>query len=218
MGVGIGNVSDLTRTNESTGVNVVTVWFDYSCPHCHLGLQRLEALAGDLHFAIDRRPYLLRPDAPISAVYGQGRSQESKSPRRNSAGSPILALPDDDPGVEPFSSRSLSTVLAHEATACAKDQGKEQEFYCEVAREYWERGSDLGSIDTLRSAAIKAQVDGAAMWTRLESSHYRQWVMEEHWAAVHRGVTGIPSYLVSGKLCSGDMSLEDLRRVIVEGS
>jgi len=47
---------------------LVTVWFDYTCPHCHIGLGRLDALSGEMALTVDRRPYLLRPDAPLNTV------------------------------------------------------------------------------------------------------------------------------------------------------
>ena len=42
---------------------VVTVWFDYACPHSYLGLRQLEELASTLGFDIDRRPFLVRSDS-----------------------------------------------------------------------------------------------------------------------------------------------------------
>ena len=185
---------------------VVTVWFDYTCPHSHIGLRRLETLSGELAFTIDRRPYLLRPGAPII----RGPDQR-----------PPLALPGENsgekPGAEPFSSRSLSTVLVHEATAFAREQGRDGEFYLEVAGEYWERGADLGCVYTLRRFATKVGLNWDAMWPKLESSHYRPWVMEEHRAAVERGVQGVPSYLIGENMYTGDAALGVLRMAI-EGS
>ena len=210
-------ILDSLGTPKLSGEVVVTVWFDYTCPHCHIGLRRLDALSGELALTIDRRPYLLRPDAPIPGFLGQDRRAESQSPARDFPGRRApLALPGDKPGIEPASNRSLSTVLAHEATACAREQGREREFYLEAAREYWEMGADLGSIYTLRSSAIKAELDWGAMWHRLSSSHYRSWVINEHRAAVERGVKGAPSYFIGGKIRAGNIGLEDLRRAIEE--
>ena len=193
----------------------VTVWFDYTCPHCHIGLLRLGTLSGELAFTIDRRPYLLRPDAPLIGVLGRNRQAETQSLARDFSGRrPLLALPGDKPQAEPPSSRSLSTVLVHEATACAREQGRDWEFYLEAAREYWERGVDLGSVYTLRRLAIKAGLDWGAMWPKLESSHYRPWVMEEHRAALDRGVKAVPSYLIGGNMYTGDVGLEGMRRAI----
>ena len=194
---------------------VVTFWFDYTCPHSHLGLLRLETLSKELAFTIDRRPYLLRPDAPMTGFLGRSHQGEAQPPARNSsARHPLIALPQEKPGLEPFSSRSLSTVLVHEATACARELGREREFYLAVAMEYWERGADLESIYTLRRLAIKAKLDWRLMWLKLESGHYRSWVMEEHRAAVDRGVKGVPSYLIGEQLYAGDVSLEELRSAI----
>ena len=95
-----------------------------------------------------------------------------------------------------------------------REPGREREFYMDVAMEYWERGADLESIYTLRRLAIKAQLDWRPMWLKLESGHYRSWVMEEHRAAVDRGVKGVPSYLIGEQLYAGDVSLEELRSAI----
>jgi len=198
-----------------SGDVVVTVWFDYTCPHCHIGLRRLDALSRELAFTIDRRPYLLRPDASIKGFLGRDHMAESQSPTRDfpQRRTP-LARPGEKPGMDPFSSRSLSTVLVHEATACAREQGRDGEFYLEAAGEYWERGADLGSIYTLRRSAVNAALDWEAMWSKLESSHYRPWVMDEYRAAVERGVKGVPSYLIGGKIRTGDVGPEDLRRAV----
>ena len=194
---------------------VVTVWFDYTCPHCHVGLQRLDTLSGELALTIDRRPYLLRPDSPISGVLGQDRQVEGRSPPRDFPGQrQPLWLPGENHGVEPASNRSLSTVLVHEATAYANEQGRGWEFYLEVSKEYWERGADLGSVYTLRRFAIKAGLDWGDMWPKLESSHYRPWVMDGHRAAVERGVEGVPSYLIRGRLYTSDVGLEGLRKAL----
>jgi len=198
-----------------SGEVVVTTWFDYTCPHSHLGLQRLDTLSEELAFTIDRRPYLLRPDAPITGFLGQSHQAESQpSTWGLSVRRPLISLPEEKPGLEPFSSRSLSTVLVHEATACARELGREREFYLAVAMEYWERGADLESIYTLRMSAIKAKLDWRLMWLKLESGHYRAWVMEEHRAAVDRGVKGVPSYLIGEQLLAGDVSQGELRSAL----
>ena len=67
---------------------------------------------------------------------------------------------------------------------------------------------------TLRRFAVKAGLDWGAMWPKLESGHYRTWVMDEHRAAIERGVKGVPCYLIGGELYAGDVGLEELRRAI----
>ena len=55
------------------------------------------------------------------------------------------------------------------------------------------------------------------MWPKLESGHSRPWVLEEHRAAVEPGVKGVPSYLIGGKMYTGDVGIDALRAA-VEGS
>lgn len=198
------------------GEAVVTIWFDYTCPHCYFGMQRLDTLSGELAFTISRRPYLLRPDAPITGFLGQGRRAVANPVAWGTPGwHPIMGPVQEIPRPDPFSSRSLSTVLVHEATACARELGREREFYQAAAMEYWERGADLGSIYTLRRLASKAQLDWELMWPKLESGQYRSRVIEEHRRAVQQGVKGVPSYLIGGQIYAGDASLEELRSMIL---
>ena len=202
-------------TIDFSGGPVVTVWFDYPCPHCHIGLQRLDVLSQELAFTIDRRPYLLRPNAPLNDVLDRTRQADATLPAHDSDSlRPPLKSPGDNAGPEPFSSRSLSTVLVHEVTACAREQGKDRDFYLEAAGEYWRRCTDLGNIFTLRRSAITAGLDWGDVWPKLESGYYRPWVMAEHWAAVDRGVPGVPSYLIGGRMLTGDIGLDELRSAI----
>ena len=94
----------------------VTVWFDYACPHSYHGLRRLEELASEIGFEIDRRPFLVRT-APVEAgpVPSDPRNA-ANDPRRQP-----LYQPGHGSGTEPASNRSVSTLAIHAATACAKE-------------------------------------------------------------------------------------------------
>lgn len=197
-----------------SGNILVTVWFDYTCPHSHVGLGRLDTLSEELPLTIDRRPYLLRPDAPLNSVFVRDRLVEQPLSQEITGHRPPLKPPGFQSGAEPFSSRTLSTVLVHEATAFARDQCRDGEFYREVAGEYWTRGVDLGSIYTLRKSATRAGLDWDATWVKLESGHYRSWVMDEHQAAVDLGIKAAPSYLIDGAMYTG-VGLAELRKVLV---
>ena len=40
----------------------ITVWSDYVCPWCYVGLTEVEKLRDQWDFAIEWKPYLLRPE------------------------------------------------------------------------------------------------------------------------------------------------------------
>ena len=106
---------------------------------------------------------------------------------------------------------SPNTMLAHEATAYAKEKGLDGEFHHAVAGTYWETGADLGSLEILQGIARSCGLDWAELSPLLESRRYRDAVLREFEAAKARGVAGTPTYLIGAELLGGDVSLEDLR-------
>ncbi|MBU17860.1 MAG: hypothetical protein CL725_09180, partial [Chloroflexi bacterium] len=61
---------------------LVTVWFDYACPHSYHGLSQLEELASVLGFEIDRRPFLVRADSLEISERPSGPSDMADGSRR----------------------------------------------------------------------------------------------------------------------------------------
>ena len=109
---------------------------------------------------------------------------------------------------------SPDTKLAHEATAFAKEQGKDSEFHHILAKAYWTAGVDMADAEVLRDAAQQSGLDWNDLSPKLDSRQYLPGVMEEHEAAKTRGVGGTPSYFIAGQLPGGDVSLEDLAAAI----
>ena len=113
---------------------------------------------------------------------------------------------------------SPDTRLAHEATAFAKEQGKDDEFHHVAAKGYWEQGIDLGNKDVLREVGEQSGINWAQLGPVLESGHYSQSVMDEYAAAKERGVGGTPTYMIGGEILGGDISLEDLQAAVDRAS
>ena len=105
---------------------------------------------------------------------------------------------------------SPNTMLVHEATVYAREQGLDDEFHHAAAGGYWTKGIDLSDKAVLQELAGKAGLDWNELSPRLDSRQYRQQVLEEYQDARDQGVTGTPTYLIDGELLPGDVSLEDL--------
>jgi predicted DsbA family dithiol-disulfide isomerase len=192
--------------------DVVTVWFDYACPHSYIRLRQLEESASDLGFEIDRRPFLVRSDSfeltnDVSVSTGEELSGD-KSRR-----SPLY-LPGRSLGTEPASNRSVSTLVVHAATAYAKEQGKDSDFFWAASREHWELGTDLGNLYTLRRLTVSIGLDWEEMWPGLESGRYHRLVLAQHDEALAAGVVRTPSFRVGGRLHSGPNNPEELRAAV----
>lgn len=187
---------------------VVTVWFDYACPHSYHGLRQLEELASALGVAIDRRPFLVRADSLENAPVRSQPGVVADGPRRP------LYQPGHGTVTEPASNRSVNTLAVHAATAYAKERGLDSQFYWAASKEYWESGTDLGNLYTIRRLAMSTGLDWGELWPKLESGRYHNLVLAQHEAALMAGVTRTPSFQIGGRLHSGSMSLEDLAAAV----
>lgn len=191
---------------------MVTVWFDYACPHSYIGLKQLEETASNVGFDIDRRPFLVRSDSrqftdDISA------SEDSEESGDDSRRSPLY-LPGKSLGTEPASNRSVSTLAVQAATAYAKERGRDGDFFWVASKEHWELGTDLGNLYTLRRLAVSIDLEWGEMWPELRSGRYHNLVLAQHEEALEAGVVQTPSFRVGGRLHSGPISPEDLRAAV----
>ena len=188
---------------------IVIVWFDYACPHSYIGLKRLEQSATEIGFEIDRLPFLLR----YGSIERPSVQHETEIPADLSRRRPLYK-PGEGPGTEPASNRSVSTLAIHAATAYAKEMGLDCDFFWASSKEYWEQGTDLANLYTLRRLAISIGLDWRTMWPKLESGEYHELVVDQHEAAVEAGVTRTPSFLIAGRLHSGPISPGELERAV----
>ena len=186
----------------------INMWFDYTCPHSHSGLALTKDLSQQLGCVINYLPYLLRPFAPIPDFGPSNPSNITQIPMGQPLKSGTETL------VEPFSNRTLSTVLVHEATAFATTQMRFFEFYEAISREYWDYGADIGSLYLIRKATLQAGLSWESMWETLSRSSFRNWVLEQHEQAIIQGVKTIPAYLIGSNLWQGTLTRFDLESAI----
>ena len=188
---------------------MVTVWFDYACPHSYHGLRKLEESVLAIGFEIDRRPFLMRADSLEIGEGPSGPADVADGSRRQP-----LYRPGHGTVTEPASNRSASTLAVHAATAYAKERGLDGQFYWAASTEYWEQGTGLGTRYTLRRLSVAAGLDWGEMWPDLESGRYHNLVLAQHEAALVAGVTRTPSFMVGGRLHTGPIGAEELGAAI----
>ncbi len=112
------------------------------------------------------------------------------------------------PSFTPFTMPSL------EATEYAREVGKDETFFGQTMRAYWEEGVNLGDVDVLESLAKGADLNWDELKPRLESGHYREQVMAQHREAVSLGIQGIPAFLIGNLLFTGAQPYEVFKKVI----
>ncbi|NQW23340.1 MAG: DsbA family protein [SAR202 cluster bacterium] len=174
----------------------------------------LEELASTVDFEIDRRPFLLRPDAVEDGIGSMDSSMDSQERESNGRRPPLYRPGEGLSDTEPASNRALSTLLVHAATAYAKESGLDGQFYRSAAKEYWEQGTDLGLLYTIRRITVLAGLDWGDLWPKLQSGSYHNLVLAQHAEAKAAGVTQTPSFQVNGRLHSGAITKDELRAAV----
>ena len=167
-------------------------------------------MAKETSFQVDRKPFLLRPERPPEGEERRlfdGETQAELNP----------AMQERAKGVGLVMRRpqwSPNTIRAHEATAYAKDKGKDGEFHHLAAQAYWKSGADINDLDVLKGIVEAAGMDWTDLGPRIESGEYRETVLREYEAAKEKGVGGTPTYLIGGELHGGDVGIDELREAI----
>jgi len=64
-----------------------------------------------------------------------------------------------------------------------------------VFRAFFERGENIGRIDTLRQLASELSLDSHALRTALENKKFREAVLTDERAAQNLGVRAVPSFV-----------------------
>ncbi len=173
----------------------ITVWSDYVCPWCYIGLGELETVSKDYALKIDWRPYMLRPDAPEEGWELPERFRKSHEDPNNPLyqRAKALGLPLKPRTQVPNSRR------AHECTEYARGAGKEQAFHHAVIERYWSHADDIHDWAVLESAARTAGIDPTAMRAEVEAGKWKAAVEESVAAAHELGVNAVPTFILGNK-------------------
>ena len=171
---------------------VITVWSDYVCPWCYVGLTEVEKLRQQWDFSIDWRPFLLRPETPDEGwplpEHIRQRIADPNNPltlRAKSMGLTII-----------HREHVPSSRRAHEATEYARSKGKIDAFHHGVLERYWSKQQDLHDWAVLKSAALEAGLDGDEMQRQVDAGQWKATMLEGIEAGTQLGVSAVPTFIV----------------------
>jgi len=204
----------------------IAIVSDIVCPWCFIGKARLEAALAQ-HELTDRvaitwLPYELNPDMPpegmdrteyLDRKFGPGKRREIEL-RLSEAGL--------ESGVT-FNwarvTKSVNTRMAHMLVAAASTVQRGGEMKAALFRAYFQDGRDIGDPETLVAIAVELGFEETAARDELANGELRETVigLEEHASKV--GVTGVPFFIIDGKLAvsgaqTGDVWAQVFRQVM----
>ena len=208
----------------------IAIVSDLACPWCFIGKARLER-ALESHglterVAITWLPYELNPDMPaegmdrtayLDAKFGAGKRKEIEI--RLSEAALESGVTFNWAGV----TKSVNTRMAHMLVAAASTVQRGGDMKAALFKAYWQDGRDIGDIETLVEIAVEQGFDEQAARDELANGELRETVigLEDHARQV--GVTGVPFFIIDGKLAvsgaqTGDVWAQVFKQVMQDAA
>ena len=180
---------------------------DIACPWCFIGRARLETALERYglteRFAITWLPYELNPEMPAEGMDRNEYLESKFGPGKRKEIEIRLSEAALESGVT-FNwakvTRSVNTRMAHMLVAAASTVQRGGDMTAALFKAYWQDGRDIGDIETLIQIAVEQGFDEQAARDELANDELRETVvgLEDHARKV--GVTGVPFFIVDGKL------------------
>ncbi len=201
---------------------VVEVVFDFVCPWCYLGVQRLLRLLDrrrDLDVTLSWRPFLLNPDMPRG---GMARADylirkfgaEDRARRLYTS---IAELAAAEGIVFNFSAigRTPSSVDAHRLVREATKEGLADVLVRRIFAAHFVQGLDIGSHAVLAGLVADLGMNETAVASFLAEGTGIELVHAENLHAHKLGINGVPCFLIDGEhAIAGAQETEILERLL----
>lgn len=200
----------------------IEVVFDFVCPWCYLGVQRLAFLLArrqDLSVELIWRPFLLNPDMPRAGMAHTDYmirkfGAEDRARRLYHSISEIGAA---EGVVFNFADikRTPNSVDAHRLIRHAARFGAADQLVEAIFRAHFIDGQDIGSAATLAGLAAAQGLKADAVEAFLATNEGTEHVHAENLHAHRLGINGVPCFLVDGEhAIAGAQESEVLERLM----
>ncbi len=202
----------------------VDVWSDVVCPWCAVGLANLDvALEGFAHAGeveVVLHSFQLDPGArtqtPEEHIAGIARKYGTSVGAVKARQAHIIGL-GAERGIDFRFDKAWggNTFDAHRLLHLALDRGVQRELKARLFRSTFTDGDPVGDHDTLRKAAADVGLDPQEVDDVLAGDGYAREVLADIATAHQLDVTGVPFFLVDGRLAlSGAQPPELLGKVL----
>jgi predicted DsbA family dithiol-disulfide isomerase len=189
----------------------ITITSDFICPWCLIGERRLLAairsLPDGIAIATEWLPYELNPDMPVEGMDRKTyRTLKFGSWERSRAldAQTVAAASDTNVSFDYDAiARTPNTFLAHRLSWLAAQEGKQRAVVDAILSAYFERGRDIGDLETLIAVAGEHGLDRVRAATALCGDAGIDDVRRREAEAAHRGVRGVPHFEIGETAIGG---------------
>jgi predicted DsbA family dithiol-disulfide isomerase len=200
----------------------ITVFSDYICPFCYIGIETLRAVQAEVPpFTLEWKGFQIHPEYPATGLPMEHGSTTHGKARYDAIWNNILSLAETiglDMHRPPLLTNSLSAL---EATEYAKEQEQEHAFSRAVYQAYFQHGKNIGDQEVVLGIAEDVGLDRSVLQEHLLARTYAERIQTAHTEAQARGVSGVPTFIMGPAQIVGaqspDVVISMLKRVAERG-
>lgn len=200
----------------------ITVFSDYICPFCFIGMETLQKVQPDVPpFTLEWKGFQIHPEYPATGISVEQRAAQFGKERYQAIWRNITAMAEGI-GLDMRQPRVLTnSLLALEATEHAKDEGKASEFSRAMYQAYFQDGHNIGEVEVVLAVAQQVGLDAAVIREHLQAGTYSTRIKTAQQEAHTLGVSGVPTFIVGPAQIVGaqspDVFVNMLKRVAERG-
>ncbi|HKD69431.1 MAG TPA: DsbA family oxidoreductase [Candidatus Binataceae bacterium] len=192
----------------------VTVFSDFVCPFCYIGMTTLRRLQPEFGFEIQWRGFQIHPEWPPEGVPVEQYYRAMGEERRKAAWHMIESMA-DEAGIEMRPPAVLAnSYLALAAQEFAIEHGRADAFEELVYRAYFHDLANIGDRGVLLELAVKAGLDVAALDQALAEDRYAMRLKNTTLVAHQRGISGVPTFIIGNYPLVGAQSADVMRQLL----
>jgi predicted DsbA family dithiol-disulfide isomerase len=191
----------------------VSVTSDFICPWCLVGERRLtkaiSTLPKGIEVDIEWKPFELNPNMPAEGMdrrlyrslkfgsWERNRMLDAQTAKRDSVAFDYAAI-----------EKTPNTFRAHRLMRLAKSYGLATRTADALFSAYFEKGHDIGRVETLTDIAVEQGLERAEVAAFLASDEAGAEVRAAEEAHHSAGIRSVPSFNIGGEILSGAQSVE----------
>lgn len=193
----------------------ITVFSDYVCPFCYLGIETLRRVQPDVPaFTLEWKGFQIHPEYPTTGLPIEQRMAQFGRERYQALWRNIQSLAADiDLEMQP-PQLLANSLIALEATEYAKEQGCEETFSRAVYRAYFGEGKNISEREVVLSVAAEVGLDSQNLWTHLERKTYTSRIAAFAQEATELEVSGVPTFVIGPAQIVGAQAPEVFVRML----
>lgn len=191
----------------------VTMFSDYVCPFCYVGQISLKRAMEGLDIELEFHPYELRryPTPQVDPMHEEKRLKRFEEVIQPMADE--LHVPMNLPWISPHP----YTTLAFQGYYFAEEFNMGSKYNDCIYNTFYVLQQDIGQLDVLCDVLHQLGLNCELFKKKVEDKTYMSRLDEQLSLREALAIQGCPTYLIGNKKITGFHSVEDFRKLLMEG-